>query len=241
MRGETSIANNGSLLTAERGAHSAAIAARLRRAIVEGSYAYGDRLPPERELARSLGTSRTTLRSALRLLEEHQLIERRAGSGTYVTLVARGEMDEKIAEITSPLELMEVRMALEPEVARFAVMHGTTRDIEQLSRALLRVEAAVSDPDVFTKYDEAFHLELALATHNPLIVSIYRQINHVRGATLWSAFKDKILTPSRIESYNAEHRAVFEAISRRDAKSAMELISRHLAGAHRDLLGVESV
>ena len=60
------------------------IAAQLRRAITDGVYGYGDRLPPEREIARSFGISRTTVRSALDLLEERNFIRRKIGSGTFV-------------------------------------------------------------------------------------------------------------------------------------------------------------
>src|SRR5713101_800309 len=63
---------------------SAGIAAQLRRAIKDGIYSYGDRLPAEREMARSFGASRTTVRTALDLLEERNFIRRKVGSGTFV-------------------------------------------------------------------------------------------------------------------------------------------------------------
>ena len=63
---------------------SAAIAARLQQAILDGTYAYGARLPAERELASHFGASRSTVREALRRLEERRLLTRRIGSGTFV-------------------------------------------------------------------------------------------------------------------------------------------------------------
>jgi GntR family uxuAB operon transcriptional repressor len=218
---------------------SAAIAARLRRAITEGIYRYGERLPAEREMARSFGASRMTVRSALDLLEERNFIERKVGSGTFV-VHERGVGEREIADITSPLELMDMRQAVEPHMVRLAVLHGTVRDLEALAQKLRRLEQTQADRDQFTRCDQDFHMAVANATHNPLAIWIYRQINEVRQHTQWSRVKDKVLTPARIASYNRQHRALFESIAGRHAESAIELINRHLAEAKSDLIGVQS-
>ena len=218
---------------------SAAIAARLRRAITEGIYRYGERLPAEREMARSFGASRMTVRSALDLLEERNFIERKVGSGTFV-VHERGVGEREIADITSPLELMDMRQAVEPHMVRLAVLHGTVRDLEALAQKLRRLEQTQADRDQFTRCDQDFHMAVANATHNPLAIWIYRQINDVRQHTQWSRVKDKVLTSARIASYNRQHRALFESIAGRHAESAIELINRHLAEAKSDLIGVQS-
>jgi GntR family uxuAB operon transcriptional repressor len=218
---------------------SAAIAARLRRAITEGVYRYGERLPAEREMARSFGASRMTVRSALDLLEERNFIERKVGSGTFV-VHERGVGEREIADITSPLELMDMRQAVEPHMVRLAVLHGTVRDLEALAQKLRRLEQTQADRDQFTRCDQDFHMAVANATHNPLAIWIYRQINEVRQHTQWSRVKDKVLTPARIAAYNRQHRALFESIAGRHAESAIELINRHLAEAKSDLIGVQS-
>lgn len=218
---------------------SAGIVTQLRRAMTDGVFAYGDRLPPEREMARGFGASRTTVRSALRVLEERNFIRRKIGSGTFV--VYGGDHHEgNIADITSPLELIDVRSAVEPAMVRLAVIHGTARDIEAIAEAVSRLEQAGNDREQFTLCDKRFHMTLANAAHNPLLVSIYQQINGVRSHTLWSRAKDKVLTPQRIADYNTGHRAIFEAIQARDVEAAVELINRHLTEARRDLLGAQS-
>ncbi|MDE2167699.1 MAG: FadR family transcriptional regulator [Alphaproteobacteria bacterium] len=222
------------------GRGSGAIAAHLRRAIMNGVYTSGDQLPPEREIARKFGASRTTIRNALHMLEEQQLISRKIGSGTFVKYVgARG--DEEIAEVTSPLELIEVRLALEPHIVRLAVLHGTARDMRAVVEALGELEASEADHEHFSQWDQRFHMAMALATHNPLIVSIYRRINDIRGHAQWNKMKDKILMPARIAEYNVEHRAIFEAVNRRDADAAAQLITSHLMEARQDLLGAQSM
>jgi DNA-binding FadR family transcriptional regulator len=175
---------------------SAAIAAQLRRAILGGAYDYRERLPSERELADHFAASRSTVREALRQLEDMHLVSRRIGSGTFVTHNAEFG-GPNIAEITSPLELIEVRFAFEPHIARLAAINATARELEQLAAALARLESCGADREIFSREDEAFHLALAECARNPLMVWLYRRINSVRGHKQWNAMKDMILTPDR--------------------------------------------
>nr|ABZ09843.1 putative bacterial regulatory protein, gntR family protein [uncultured marine microorganism HF4000_APKG8L7] len=221
------------------GLDSARIAAALRRSILDGAYAYGDKLPAERALARLFSTSRNTVRRALDRLEESRLIMRRVGSGTFVSHAPGGGEDE-ISEITSPLELIEVRLALEPDMARLAVINATPRDIERLEEALRRVEGSGPDAERFTRADQGFHQLLAECTHNPLFIWIYRRINAVRGHAQWADMKDKILTAGRIANYNRQHRALFAALRGRNIEGAVAIVTEHLRKARRDLVGAES-
>ncbi|MCY4408071.1 MAG: FadR/GntR family transcriptional regulator [Rhodospirillaceae bacterium] len=215
-----------------------AIAAQLARRILDGSLAMGDRLPPERSLAESFSASRGTVREALRSLSARGLVARRVGSGTFVIYEPdAGETD--VSEITSPLELVEVRAAIEPQMARLAVRNATARDMAALERAVAEMEG-VEDAESFSLADELFHLRLAEATHNPLIVEIYHRINHVRAHQQWDSIKNKILTPEQITAYNAEHRALLAALSRRDADRAVKVLSAHMDRARADLLASAS-
>lgn len=221
------------------GAGSAGITARLREAILNGRYAFGERLPPEREMSEHFGASRSTVREALRRLEETGLVARRVGSGTFVSYRIAPE-EEEIAELTSPIELIEVRLALEPDIVRLAVINATARELEKLEAALQRCEEADGDREAFSLADEAFHQALVDATRNPLMIWLYNKINDVRSHTQWKAMKDKILIHERIADYNRQHRALFEAMRRRDVDSAVAMIEAHLEDARTDLLGVRS-
>lgn len=215
---------------------SAAIATRLREAILSGDYSFGERLPAERELASHFGASRSTVREALRRLEESHFVTRRVGSGTFVNY--RPSLgDGNIAEQTSPLELIEVRLVIEPQMTRLAVVNSTARDLERMGDALRRVETAGEDREEFSSADEQFHLLLAECTHNPLMVWVYRQINDVRCHAQWEEMKDKILSAQRIKEYNRHHRRLFEALRSRDMEAAVSAISDHMEQARRDLLG----
>ncbi len=220
------------------GSGSAGIMAQLRREILAGGYGYRERLPAERELALQFGASRGTVREALRRLEEMNLVSRRVGSGTFVRY--RGHADhEDIAELTSPLELIDVRLVVEPQMARLAVMNANAQDLQRMREALTAVERVRDNVDDFSRGDEAFHLALAESSRNPLLLWLYRQINEVRRHTQWDARKDKILTPRRIAEYNQQHRELYTAIASRDIEHAVQAITRHLEKARRDLMGVE--
>ena len=213
------------------------IAAELRRTILDGGWGHGERLPAERSLAALFGASRTTVRAGLCLLEAERLVERKAGAGTFVSIDAAGAGDD-VAEITSPLELIEVRLAFEPQVSRLAVLNASARDIAAIARAMAALAAAGADVERFTEADQAFHASIAAATHNPLLIAFYAQIGRVRGHAQWSRVKDAVLTPAIIAQYNHQHREIVEAIANRDGERARRAMSAHLADARRHLMRV---
>lgn len=227
----------------ETGPHTitgaARIAAQLRHDILGGVYAFDERLPAERELATHFEASRGTIRAALQQLQDMSLVTRRLGSGTYVTY--RGDLDDirAIVKITSPLELIEARLAVEPHMARLAVMNASAIDLERMEAALERVETTIDGPDQFSEADEHFHLALAESSGNPLLHWIYRRINDIRHQSQWRAHKDKVLTVRHIAEYNHQHRMLFTAISNRDVQRAVKTVTAHLEKARRHLLGNE--
>lgn len=220
------------------GGRATSIKARLRRAIESGVYVRGDQLPAERQLATAFGTARGTIRRVLMELEEEGLVERRIGSGTYVNYAGPGHLSEaEIADLINPLELIDARFAVEPHMTRLAALNATGRDLERMSEVLARLEACGGDKEAFTHWDREFHHQIARCSHNPLLVSLYRQINEVRSHRQWDAMKDKILSPGEIAAYNRQHRALYDALCRRDVPQAVHIILEHLEKARRDLVG----
>jgi len=212
------------------------VTTQLRRAILDGQYVNGEKLPSERQFGVAFGASRATIRTALVRLESERLVTRRLGSGTFVSFQPRSDADD-FAELTGPLELIDVRLGIEPAMARLAVLNATARDIERLAAAIDRVDLASGDADGFTLWDREFHQLICEATRNPLLVWVYSQINAVRTHTQWNAMKDKVLTPARIAEYNVQHGAIFEAIRSRDVEKAVALVTAHLRSARRQLVG----
>lgn len=223
------------------GRTTSVILARLEHAIETGVYADGDQLPAERQLAVTFGTGRSTIRKVLDQLEAKNLISRRLGAGTFVNYsgpVHPGT--DNVADLVSPLQLIETRFAIEPYMTRLATLHATAKELDNIGEVLRRIEASAHDQILFTQLDSEFHLELARCSRNPLIARIYQQVNMVRLHAQWDRMRRLVLVPEKIDTYNRQHRAIYEALCRRDAPSAMELMSGHLEQARQDLIGADS-
>jgi DNA-binding FadR family transcriptional regulator len=226
------------LVIASRGAN--AITSRLKRAIETGVFGDGDQLPPERQLAISLGTARSTIRKALDQLESRGMVVRRVGSGTFVNYAGPLQTpDADVADLISPLQLIEARFAVEPYMTRLAAIHATGRDLDSFEAVLQRIEACGADQDQFTHWDTQFHLQLARCARNPLLFNIYEQINGIRAHAQWARMKRVVLVPEKIAAYNLQHRAIFDALRARDTQAAWDAITVHLETARQDLIGAE--
>jgi DNA-binding FadR family transcriptional regulator len=218
-----------------------AISAYLQRAIETGAYGEGDRLPPERELAATFQAARSTVRRALDQLEKAGLVSRRLGSGTFVgATTTTNRKTHDLADQVSPIQLIEARLAVEPFTTRLAVLHATRRNLDDMELVLKHAEDSVGDKDSFSKWDGEFHLLIAHASGNPLLINVYRQINHVRLHAQWDAMKEKILTPEVVAAYNRQHRDIFNALHERDAQGAYSMITEHLEKAREDLVKANS-
>ena len=142
-----------------------------------------------------------------------------------------------LADQVSPLQLIEARLAVEPFTTRLPVLHATRRTLDEMEVVLKHAEESIEDKD---SLDGEFHLLIAHASGNPLLINVYRQINHVRLHAQWEAMKEKILTPDVIAAYNRQHRSIFSALNERDAQSAFSLITEHLEKARDDLVKANS-
>ncbi len=219
-----------------RGARS--ITARIRRAIETGAYANGDQLPPERQLSESYDTSRSTIRKALNNLEEAGLVTRKVGSGTFVNYSGPQEKDvDSVIDQISPLQLIDARLGFERQMTRLAIVHATGRDIDAMESVLERMEASEYDKEEFTRWDGEFHLLLAKASGNPLLVHLYEQINEVRSHSQWQAAREVVLQPEQIRKYNGFHREILNGLKSRDVNAAISALNGHMELAHQDLVG----
>lgn len=221
--------------SAQRGAPD--LVAALREDIVGLRYMEHDRLPSERSLVRKYKVARGTVRAALAQLQQMGLVETIAGSGTYVRY---SEMVEtlSVVRLTSPMQLMDARLAVEPHVARLAALHASGKSVYELESALREVERCHEESDGFSVADERFHRAIASCTGNEMLVWICRWINEVRGHDQWAEMKRLTLTTRRIAAYNVQHRAICKAIRRRDAEAAAREATAHLVSARDSLVDI---
>lgn len=207
----------------------------LRTAIVNCEYQFAERLPSERSLANHFAVARGTIRDALQQLERISMVKRKQRSGTFVNYNPQLDVND-MAEHTSPLELIEARLAIEPYVVKLVVANASQRDMKSLRNALDQAVDSNADPDAFSRADEAFHLMLARCSQNPLLIWIYQRINDIRNHSQWSERKNNILSATKIVTYNQQHVKILQQIMRRDMEGAVHAMSVHLQQAKQDLL-----
>ncbi len=213
---------------------AADIAALIRREISKGIMQLHDRLPPERVLAETYGAARGTIRKALTRLEQEGFVETRPGSGTYV-VHKPAESDSTAIENATPLELMDTRFALEPHICRLAVLHGRRADFDVMEALCTRMEDSVDDPIAFSEADTAFHRALVDSTRNGLLIWIIDRIGNVRGQDDWTRMRHLTLDRQTINTYNAQHRQILNAIRTREPERAANIMKEHLETARLSL------
>jgi GntR family transcriptional regulator, transcriptional repressor for pyruvate dehydrogenase complex len=211
----------------------------VRHFLEEHRFRAQDRLPPERELAQKLGLTRTQLRTGMKQLEAEGLIWRHVGRGTFFGAPPRAAKAEGAAPLGSsnPRELMEARISLEPQLARLAATHATADDLIRLERCLERAVAA-PDARLFQTFDADLHLAVAEASHNALLVELFRSMNAVRHRVLWGKLNGDFLTAELRKEYDGQHRAFVDAIRRHEPGNAENLMRFHLETVERQLVTV---
>lgn len=153
----------------------------IRDLIVQTPYQPGERLPPEREIAEMLNVTRTVVREALIMLEIKGLVDVRRGAGIYVLDNADAQTidstDANHCNDAGPFELLQARQLLESNIAEFAALQATREDIVKMRQALQleERELASSEPNGSESGDMQFHLAIAEATHNSMLVELFRQ------------------------------------------------------------------
>ena len=211
------------------------IAEQLYSQIAAGEHRH--RLPSERQLADEFGVPRNSIRSALELLEQRDVISRRAGSGNFVknpavnssTSRAIAALNLLVAEETGPQKLQAVRDIFEPELVRLVVAHASPKSIGELGIVIKEMAAIDTDAEAFVDCEEKFCVQLANSTENPLLVAIYELITDVRRLSNWKAQRRKKLSPEKIRDCQLRYRKMFEAIENRDAGEAVKILRSKLS------------
>ena len=204
------------------------LAERIRRYTVEHGLAHNDRLPPERRLSETFGVSRAELRKALAALEADGLIWRHVGRGTFIGARPVHNLDDVafLGQLASPAQVLEARLAIEPELARLAALHGVRADFDSIRRCAERGRAAV-DWRSYEAWDNKLHHAIAKATRNKLLIFLFDTLNVVRRSIVWGQQRSTDRPPADHESFD-QHDAVVGAIEAHDPAAAAALMRDHL-------------
>lgn len=216
------------------------IADRIAATIAEGKFRVGARLPAERELAEQFEVSRPTIREALIALEIAGLVEVRTGSGAYVSPRARSMASGNgKAQDAGPsaFEIVEVRRAIEPSIAAQAAMKAGTEDIKLIAKALAEFERNWNGTHwEKLEADRLFHIQVAKAAHNPLMVSILENIWSGMFGQIFAVLSKRTKLTNRQAMTMHDHHTIFHCIERHDASGAYAAMTNHLVHVELTLL-----
>jgi DNA-binding FadR family transcriptional regulator len=215
-----------------------ALARYLLEEMAAGRLREGVKLPPERELSQRFDASRGAVRRVLGELREQGLITQMVGSGTFASAAAHrlqtpsGQPGPALD--TSPAELMEARLLIEPLMPALIVLNASAGDFALMQECLEKSEAAQTIEE-FEHWDEALHRSFAQATHNSFFLHILDLTNRVREQGEWGRLKRNSLTAERRLRYEAQHRGIVDALKDRDAAQARALLLEHLEQIQQNL------
>jgi GntR family transcriptional repressor for pyruvate dehydrogenase complex len=202
------------------------VQAQLQRRITDGEFKPEMRLPSESELCRAYGVSRPVVREALKGLQALGLTTSQPGIGTFV--VSNRVRAPLLLNGYSPAHIREVRRCVEIPAARLAAERRTDRDIGELAASMARIEEA-DDPARRNHHDANFHIAIARAAGNPLMMKLVEDLRSVLEQHSLAAAR----VPSRRAEATAEHRAIYEAILQRNPDAAAAAMEAHLEAAER--------
>ncbi|MGP4674469.1 FadR/GntR family transcriptional regulator [Agrobacterium salinitolerans] len=203
---------------------------KLRAYIQAQDLAKDRRLPTERAFAETFNVGRRAVRRALEVLEAEGLIWRRQGAGTFV-----GEKpDDWSAQVTELvagtdiMEIMEVRLRIEPQLAQLAAMRAKPAEVERM-RALVHKTGQSTDADAKELWDGSLHRQIAQSAGNKLFLSIFDVINRIRQDDAWQSIRELARRSGTNGKASFEqHIAIVDAIADRDPARAGEAMRQHL-------------
>ena len=205
------------------------IAARMIALITERQLKAGDRLPPERELAASMGVSRSSLREAMRALSMLGVTEMRQGDGTYLTALGPEQLFRPVGLVLSLsdaglAELFEARKLVEPGLAALAAERIHTAAAAELTACAAASPEVLEDAEAFMWNDIELHGRIARAADNAVLC---RLLDSVASMGIASRRRTGRLAQVRLQS-SQDHVEIAAAIAAGDAEEARAAMLRHL-------------
>ena len=210
------------------------IANQLVGMIASGELAAGERLPTERELCATLDVSRTSVREALIALELAGAVEVRSGSGVHVRAGARTAPIDGAQPAFSPFETLAARLMIEPGAARLAAANASRAQVAGIAEAFRRL--AHGTLEARREGDRLFHFRIAEASGNTALTFVVDELWRRGSTPIGSRLEQLALDDARRARNIAEHRAVLEALRKRDPAAAARAMRTHLNNANRSRL-----
>jgi GntR family transcriptional repressor for pyruvate dehydrogenase complex len=219
-----------------------AVSAEIERTILNGTIKPGTPLPTEQELAESFGVNRSTVREAIRQIEQEGLLQRREGRRLFVTFPDRVDFASRatrtlLLQHATFHELWEVALVLEPLAAKIAAQQRNDTELDQLAANLATTEALLQqDADgadrtqALVELDVAFHATVARASRNRALILARESVSLLYNPAL----SELRLHPPQFQPRNFDvHMHILDALRQRDADQAEQWMRRHLIDFQR--------
>lgn len=224
----------------------AAVATALRRQIVGGERAPGERLPGNRELAVLFGVSMGSVREAISTLTSEGLIESYAGRGTFVAQGARAGGPAivssagggRLLDRAHVQELIEAREILEIQLVSLAAQRASSAHVERIGAALERMAASITNPATYSEADIEFHMAIAEAAGNRVLHEAMVNIRNLLRGELQLSNEVGARRYGDLQFSVDSHRKVFDAIEAGDAERARAELAEIMGRNHRLVLGL---
>ena len=220
---------------------------RVRDFIERQNVALDGRIPPERTLASELGVGRRSVRRALDVLEQEGRIHRHQGRGTFIdprpvsgagmplpdgaaprgARPSLGAALDNVLDYTNPLEVIEVRLATEPVMARLAALRASQSEIKRLQTLAAKTRAA-GDAETYERADSLFHRTIAEAARNTLFLAFFDTMRASQRDVGWRRLGVNAHCYKRQTVYATFHEAIAAAIAARSGQEAYAQMQRHL-------------
>lgn len=204
---------------------------RLRDMIHSGEISAGDRLPPERDLAKLLGVSRPTLRAGIRSLSTVGILQSRQGAGTFVSDVEGSPtLDSSPLRMLSALhgfrsdEMFEARLALEMSIAGLAAERATSEQMTLMAEEITGMYASLTDPEQYLVHDMKFHQTIAAASGNRILTALMNMV----AAILYDSRSKTVKRAKDLKQSAEQHHNIYRAMRERNPEAARNAMRDHL-------------
>jgi GntR family transcriptional regulator, transcriptional repressor for pyruvate dehydrogenase complex len=201
----------------------------VRSLISSGEVHPGDRLPPERELARKLKISRSSLRAGIGFLSAMGVLKSRHGAGTFVSSGPPALDSSSLSVLGAlhgflPWQMFEARLVLESNVAALAAERATDEHIAELAEEVAEMYAALTDPHEYLIHDVRFHRTIARASGNPILGALMETIT----ANLYEYRSKTVVNAQDLKESAEMHREIYRAIRSHNPAQARVTMEQHL-------------
>lgn len=212
----------------------------LLKMIRSGEFKSGDKLDSVEQMAKNFNVGRSAIREALSGLRALGIVEMRQGEGTYITRfnVSKFAMPVETALLMKRediKELSEVRKILEVGAAGSASVHYQIEDLQAMKKALQAMQEAKGEGELGEKADLDFHLAIANATHNQMLINLMGSVSDIMVESMRETRLLLLYSEKGMASLFKEHQLIFKAIKERDANEAQKNMLDHLIGVEEVL------